>query len=415
MKKPRRSTLKTPFIVGLSALAAALTFGAASAQATWDGSVKLGLLSDMSGVFANFSGPGSIVAAQMSIDDCLKVECKGMKIELLTVDHQNKTDLAIAKAREWADIQKVDAYVDMVNSAVALAMANLAVEKNKIALFVGGPVKLTNEDCHPQNTVQWMWDTFAQVSAAVKGLAKPGQKWFFITVDYAYGKATSDEARKQLEAAGATVVGEAKHTLNAADFSSQILAAKQSGADVVAFINSGSDVANALKAAREFDLGGKQILAAFIPTIYEIQGVGLETAQGLTFPESFYWNVDDGTRRFAQRFVDIHKKGPPSLTHAGVYSSVYHYLKSVAAAKSTDTATVMKQMHTLPIKDDAVRNAKLRVDGRMVHDYYLFKVKAPAESKEKWDLYNLVRILPGDDVFLPLSQSQCPAVKTAAK
>lgn len=400
---------------GLIAIAAAALCGQAAQAEISDGVVKIGLLTDMSGSFSQFSGQGSVVAAQMAIDDCLAKECKGLKVELLSMDHQNKTDIALAKAREWADVNKVDAYADMVNSAVALAMLNLSVEKGKAALFAGGPLRITNEDCQPEYAVQWMWDTYSQTAAAIKGLAKPNQKWYFITVDYAYGNAAVAEARKQLDALGASTIGESKHPLNSSDMSSQIIAALQSKAQVVAFANSGADAANAIKSASEFQLGAKKTLAAFFPTIYEIKGIGLSQSKGLSFPESFYWDIDDGTRRFSSRFMDIYKKGPPSLTHAGVYSSVYHYLKAVAASKSDDARTVIQKMHELPIQDDVVRNPKLRPDGRMVHDYYYFRVKSPQESKAPWDLYALQKTLPGDDVFLPVSESQCRVFKTKSK
>jgi len=402
--------------IRLSAVALTAMLSATGVQAEIsDGAVRIGLLTDMSGSFSQFSGQGSVVAAQMAIDDCLARECKGMKVELLSADHQNKTDIALAKAREWADVNKVDAYADMVNSAVALAMQNLAVQKKKAALFAGGPLRISNEDCQPEYAVQWMWDTYSQTAAAIKGLAKPKQGWYFITVDYAYGNAAVAEARKQLEAIGAYTVGESKHPLNSSDMSSQIIAAQQSKADVVAFANSGADSANAIKTASEFQLGAKKLQAAFFPTVYEIKGIGLAQAKGLRFPESFYWDIDEGTRRFSKRFMDIYKKGPPSLTHAGVYSSVYHYLKAVAATKSDDARTVVRKMHELPIQDDVVRNPKLRPDGRMVHDYYYFRVKSPQESKGPWDLYALEKTLPGDDVFLPVTESQCRVFKTQAK
>lgn len=399
-----------------SIAASALLLGAGGAQAEIsDGVVRIGLLTDLSGAFSQFSGQGSIVAAQMAIDECLAKECKGLKIELLTADHQNKTDIALAKAREWADVNKVDAYADMVNSAVALAMQNLAVQKKKAALFAGGPVRISNEDCQPEYVVQWMWDTYSQTAAAIKGIAQPKQRWYFITVDYAYGNAAAAEARKQLEAIGAQTVGESKHPLNSSDMSSQVIAAQQANADVVAYVNSGADSANAIKTASQFKLGAKKMQAAFFPTVYEIKGIGLEQAKGLRFPESFYWDIDDGTRRFSKRFMDIYKKGPPSLTHAGVYSSVLHYLKAVAASKSDDAQVAIRTMHQLPIQDDVVRNPKLRPDGRMVHDYYYFRVKNPEESKGPWDLYALEKTLPGDEVFLPVSNSQCRVFKSASK
>lgn len=410
MKSAMKKGLKLTALV----LALAHLGNAAHAEIS-DGVVRIGVLTDMSGSFSQFSGQGSVVAAQLAIDDCLANECKGLKIELLSADHQNKTDLAMAKAREWADVNKVDAYADMVNSAVALAMQNLAVQKNKVALFAGGPVRITNEDCQPEYAVQWMWDTYSQTAAAVKGAAKPGQSWYFVTVDYAYGNAASAEAKKQLEAMGAKVIGESKHPLNSSDMSSQIIAAQQSKAQVVAFVNSGADAANAIKSATEFRLGVSQSLAAFFPTVYEIKGIGLEQSKGLRFPEAFYWDIDDGTRRFGKRFMDVYKKGPPSLTHAGVYSSVLHYLKSVAAAKSDDARTVVKKMHEIPIQDDVVRNAKLRADGRMIHDYYYFRVKTPQESKGPWDLYAVEKTLPGEEVFLPQKESQCRVFKSATR
>ena len=404
-------TVSTNARLKLTALAVALTgsfCGAAQAQIS-DGVVRVGVLTDMSGFLSQFSGMGSVVAAQMAIDDCLAKECKGLKIELLSADHQSKTDLALAKAREWADVNKVDAYADMVNSAVALAMNTLATQKDKVALFTGGPVKITNEDCQPERSVQWMWDTYGQTVASINGAAKPGQSWYFVTVDYVYGNTASAEARKQLEAMGAKVIGESKHPLNSNDMSSQIIAAQQSKAQVVAFLNSGGDTVNALKSANDFRMGNSQVMTAFFPTVYDIK------AKGLRFPEPFYWDLDAGTRRFSKRFMDIYKKGPPSLTHAGVYSSVYHYLKAVAASRSDDARTVVKKMHEIPIQDDVVRNAKLRADGRMLHDYYYFKVKTPQESKGPWDLYTLEKTLSGEEVFLPQSESQCRVFKPAAR
>lgn len=405
-RRVRRLPLPLHLALCATALAPALLISPAQAAIS-DGVVRIGVLTDMTGAFSQFSGQGSVVAAQLAIDDCLARECKGLKVELLYADHQNKTDIALAKAREWADVQKVDAYADMVNSAVALAMQTLAVQKQRAALFAGGPVRISNEDCQPEYAVQWMWDTHSQTTAAVKGLAKPGQTWYFVTVDYAYGNTASAEARKQLEALGAKVIGETRHPLNSTDLSSPLIAAQQSKAQVVAFVNSGADSANAIKTAHDFQLGAKQTLAAFFPTVYEIRGIGLTQAQGLRFPESFYWDLDEGTRRFAQRFMAVYKKGPPSLTHAGVYSSVLHYLKAVAAAGSDDARTAIRQMHQLPIQDDVVRNATLRADGRMIHDYYHFRVKSPQESKNPWDLYAVEKVMPGADVFLPQAQSQC--------
>ncbi len=405
-----RSTLK-PLAAALALLG---TVGTAQARFS-DDVMRVAVLTDMSGAFSQFSGEGSVIAAKLAIEDCLAKECKGMKIDLVAADHQNKVDVALAKAREWFDRERIDVIADNVNSAVALAIQTLAIEKDKMVLLPGGPVRLSNENCAPEHSVQWIWDTYAQAAAVTRTVGKPGESWYFLTVDYAYGHTTEHDARAILEKIGAKVIGSSRHPLNNQDFSSQLLAAQASGADVIALANSGTDASNAIRQAREYGiLGSKQRVVAFIPTIYEIQAIGLDTAQGLSFPESFYWDLDDGTRRFAARFQERYKKGPPSLTHAGVYSSVYHYLKSAAAAGSDSPKAVVGKMRTLPIEDDVVRNARLRPDGRMVHDYYFFTVKSPAESKGTWDLYKLEKVLPGDEVFLPLEASQCPAVRKAS-
>lgn len=374
--------------------------------------VKLGLITDMSGSLSAQSGAGSVAAAQLAIDDCLARECKGMQIELLSGDHQNKPDVAVGIVRKWIDVDKVDAVTDIIQAAVQLAIQGVMAEKGKIALFPGGTARLANEACAPATSVLWMWDTYGQAVGITRPLAKPGSKWFMIAADYAFGQQLVADATGLVQKAGGTVVGSVRHPFNfAGDFSPFLVQAQASGADVIALGSTGTDLINILKAAREFNIGGgKQKLASFVLTVPDINALGLATAQGVTVNEAFYWDLDEGTRAFAKRFMD-RRHAAPSTIQAGVYSVTLHYLKSVAAAGSTDTAAVMAKMHALPIDDPTVKHAMLRADGRMVHDSYLFRVKSPAESTGPFDFYTLAATIPAAEAFRPLSESACPALK----
>jgi branched-chain amino acid transport system substrate-binding protein len=396
-------------------LAAALTTSAAVGvqAAPPTKTVKLGVITDMSGSLSAQSGRGSVIAAQMAIDDCLARECAGMTIELVSADHQNKPDIAVGIVRKWIDVDGVDAVTDIIQAAVQLAIQNLMKEKNHIALFPGGTARLANEDCAPQTSVLWMWDTYGQAVGITRPLATPESSWFFVAADYAFGNSLISDATGLVQRAGGRVVGSVRHPFNATgDFASFLLQAQNSGASVVAIGSTGGDLINMLKQAREFGMGkDSQKLASFVLTLPDVAALGLDITQGITVNEAFYWNLDAQTREFGRRFLAKYEKAMPSTIQAGVYSVTLHYLKSVAAAGTTDTAAVMKTMHELPIADATVRHATLRPDGRMVHDSYLFRVKSPAESKEPFDFYELKATIPAKDAFRPLQESACPALK----
>lgn len=376
-----------------------------------DGAVKIGVLTDMSGVYSDITGKGSITAARMAVEDCLRAECAGMKIEIVSADHQNKADVGSAIAREWIDRQGVDVLADMSNASLQLAIPPLLKDKNRVGLFPGGTARLTGDACQPDHVVQWMWDTYVQVAGIANHLTKPGTKWYLVTADYALGHQLEADAKTLVTAKGGTYVGSVRHAFPAVDLSSQLLTAQGSGADLIALANAGGDTVAGIKTARDFGIGqDKQKLVAFFLTAMDVKSVGLASAQGTILTEGFYWNIDDRTRAFSERFKTAHG-AVPSAIQAGVYSSVRHYLKAVAAAKSDEAKTVIAKMRELPIEDEVVRNAKLREDGRMVHDFYVFQVKKPAESKGEWDLYDLVATIPGDQAFRPLAQSACPAIK----
>ena len=392
-------------------LMSACAAGSAAAAGFSDGKVKVGVLTDMSGPYSDFTGKGSVVAAQMAVDDCLSAECKGMVIEVISADHQNKGDIGAAIAREWIDRQGVDVITDMSNAAIQLALPTILKEKNRIGLFPGGTARLTGDACMPSHIVQWMWDTYVQVAGVANALTKPGTKWYLVTADYAFGNQLEADAKTLVTAKGGTVIGSVRHAFPAGDLSSQLLTAQGSGADIIGLANGGSDTIMAVKTAREFGIRqGKQKLAAFFLTVMDVRSLGLDTAQGTLLTEGFYWDLDDGTRAFSARFRAAHGT-VPSAIHAGIYSAVRHYLKAAAAAGTDEAQSVMAKMHEMPVQDEVVRNAHLRPDGRLVHDFYVFQVKQPAASKGEWDLYDTVATIPGDQAFRPLAQSTCPAIR----
>ncbi len=397
----------------LFTLAAALVAASGVAQAQLsDDVVKIGVLTDMSGTYSGMGGQGSVVAAKMAVEDCLKGPCKGMKIEVLSADHQNKADVGSAKAREWLDRDKVDALADLTNSAVALAVQKLLKEKGGIALYSGpATTRLTNEDC-AANGFHWMFDTYALAAGAAATLTRLGSKsWSFVTVDYAFGHSLEKDASDVVKANGGQVLGSVRHPLNVSDFSSFLLQAKASKAQVIGLANGGQDTVNALKSAREFGVGGKdQKISALMMFLTDVHAMGLDTAQGLVFTDGFYWDKDEQTRAFSARFDKLHKGAKPTMVQASVYSSVLHYLKAVAAAKTDNYKVVAQKMRELPIDDAVMRNASIRPDGRVIHDMYLFQVKKPSESKKPWDYYNYLSTIPAQVAFKPLDQSSCPLV-----
>ncbi len=377
-----------------------------------DGVVKIGLVLDMTGLYSDITGTGSVAAARMAIED-FGGKVLGKPIELLYTDHQNKPDIAANKARDWFDREKVDAILDVAASGPALAVAEVAKEKNRIAVFSGpGSVRLTNEACTPV-TVHWAYDTYALANATGRAvLAKGGDTWFFLTADYNFGTALEKDTTDVIKAGGGKVLGAVRHPLNASDFSSYLLQAQASGAKVIGLANAGGDTINAIKAAREFNLtaDGKQRLAGLLVYINDIHSLGLNVAQGMMLTESFYWDLNDETRKWSRRYFERTKK-MPNISQAGVYSTTLHYLKAGQAAGTDETGAVMKKMKEMPVNDMFAKNGRIREDGRMVHDMYLFEVKKPSESKYPWDYYKLVDTVPGAQAFKPLADSACPLVK----
>ncbi|MEN7530378.1 MULTISPECIES: ABC transporter substrate-binding protein [unclassified Cupriavidus] len=384
----------------------------ASHAAVSDDVVKIGLLLDMSGLYADVTGRGSATAAQMAIDD-FGGKVLGKKVELVVVDHQNKADIAANKAREWFDTDKVDAILDVAASAPALAVLDVAKQKNKIVVFSGpGTERITNDLCTPVS-VHYAYDTYALANTTARAMVQRGGKtWFFLTADYAFGHTLQASATSVVNESGGQVLGAARHPLNTSDFASYLLQAQASKAQVVGLANAGGDTVNAIKAASEFGLtrSGTQKMAGLLLYINDIHAIGLKTAQGLVLTEAFYWDMNDATRTWSRKYFDRVKK-MPNMSQAGVYSSVTHYLKSVQAAGGDETASVMKQMKSLPINDFFAKNGRIREDGRMIHDMYLFEVKKPEESKYPWDYYKLLATVSGDQAFMPVAKSQCPLLK----
>lgn len=398
------------------AIAAALACGSAHAQqpkaAISDDVVKIGMLLDMSGLYADVTGRGSATAAQMAIDD-FGGKLLGKKIELVVVDHQNKADIAANKAREWFDTANVDAILDVAASAPALAVLEVAKQKNRIVVFSGpGTERITNDLCTPVS-VHYAYDTYALANTTARTMVQRGGKsWFFLTADYAFGHTLQDSATAVINENGGKVLGAARHPIGASDFASYLLQAQASKAQVVGLANAGGDTVNAIKAASEFGLtrNNTQRMAGLLLYINDIHAIGLKTAAGLVLTEAFYWDMNDATRAWSRRYFDKLKK-MPNMSQAGAYSSVMHYLKSVQAAGTDETAAVMKKMKSTPINDFFAKNGRIREDGRMIHDMFLFEVKSPAESKYPWDYYKVLATMPGDQAFMPASKSQCPLLK----
>lgn len=388
-----------------------MAFAATSAMAQTK-PLKLGAILDMSGLYADITGVGSETAAKMAAED-FGGEVLGRKIEIIAADHLNKADLSANIARDMLDNQGVEAIIDVAASATALAASEIARARNKIIIFNGpGSIRLSNEACGPY-TVHYVFDTYAQANVTGLATVKNGlDTWFFLSADYAFGADLEKDTTAVVTKAGGKVLGSVKHPLNTSDFSSFLLQAQSSKAKVVGLANAGGDTITAIKQAAEFGLtrSGGQKLSPLLAFISDIDSVGLDTAQGLILAEAFYWDLNDETRAFTKRFQERTKRVPTSA-QAGVYSSVMHYLKAVKAAGTTDSAPVMKLMKETPINDMFAKNGRIREDGRMVHDMYLFEVKKPSESKGRWDDYKLLATVPAEQAFQPLEASRCPLVK----
>ena len=398
----------------LGLMAAGILGHAAAARAATLRSVKVGILTDQSGPFSDQAGPGSVVAAHMAAED-FAGEAAGLEVEIIAGDHQNKPDIGAALARKWVDEDGVAAIGDLPNSAVGLAVASIMRDKNRVTLASStASSDLTGAACAP-TTVQWVTDTWAQANGVVQGLLGQGKdSWFFITVDYALGKTLERDATKAVLAGGGKVLGDALHPLNTADLSSLLLQAQASGAKVIALANTGSDVINSIKQASEFGmLNGKQTLAAMFIQISDIHAIGLKTAQGLVLCEAFYWDLDDRTRAWSQRFAQRMNGRMPTQNHAGVYSSTLAYLRAVRDAGTIEGNLVVDRMRSRPIADPLFGETTIRRDGRAVHAMHVFRVKQPQASLGAWDYYERIDTIPPEHAFRPLDQGGCPLIKAS--
>jgi branched-chain amino acid transport system substrate-binding protein len=398
-------------LLSLSVLAAAMVCGTAQAQMT-DGVIKIGVMNDMSGLYADLTGPGSVVAAQMAVED-FGAAAKGLKVEIVGADHQNKPDVGSNIVRTWIDVDKVDVIVDVPTSSVALAVNQIVKDKNKVFLVSGAAASdLTGKACSP-NTIHWTYDTWALANGTGNAIVKTGgDTWFFITADYAFGHALERDTAAVVEKAGGKVLGKVRHPFPGTDFSSFLLQAQTSKAKIIGLANAGGDTVNSIKQASEFGIvRGGQKLAGLLVFISDVKALGLATAQGLIFTESWYWDSNDVNREFAKKFSERNKGIYPSMIHAGVYSAVTHYLKAVSDLKSdADGKAVVAKMKSTPTDDKLFGKGTVREDGRKIHPMYLFEVKAPAESKGPWDLYKLRATIPADEAFRPLKDGGCPLV-----
>jgi branched-chain amino acid transport system substrate-binding protein len=395
----------------LLALALAGIVGTAQAQIS-DGVIKIGVLSDMSGLYTDLAGAGSVVATKMAVEDS-GIEKRGYKVEIVSGDHLNKADVGSAIASKWYDAEKVDVIVDVPSSGVALAVAQITRDKGKAFLASGpGTSDLTGKACSP-NTVHWAYDTWMLANGTGTALTKQGgDSWFFISADYAFGAALERDTTAAVIKNGGKVVGGVKAPLNTQDFSSFLLQAQTSKAKIIGLANAGGDTTNAIKQAAEFGITkGGQKLAGLLVFLTDVHALGLQTAQGLTFTETFYWDQNDQSRAFAKRFSALDKGIYPTMVHAGVYASVLHYLKAVEALKSDDGTKVVAKMKEMATDDPLFGKGTIRADGRKIHPAYLVQVKTPAESKGPWDYYKIVATIPADQAFRPLADGGCPLVK----
>jgi branched-chain amino acid transport system substrate-binding protein len=396
-------------LLSVAALGALLACSGAHAQQV---TVKIGILNDMSSVYSDAGGPGSVAAAKMAIADFMAAH-KDIKVELLSADHQNKPDVGASIASQWIDVDKVDMILDVPNSGVALAIANVVKQKNKVFVINGAASSdLTGPKCNA-NMVHWTYDTWMLANGTGKAIVKNGgDTWFFLTADYAFGLALERDTEAVVVANGGKSLGHARHPLNNADFSSFLLQAQASKAKVVGLANAGGDTINAIKQAAEFGIvKGGQSLAGLLVFVSDIAALGLPTAHGLLLTETFYWDLNDGTRAWTKRWQQERPGKWPNMAHAGNYASVLHYLKAVAALKSAaDGAAVVAKMKDLPTDDPLFGKGTIRGDGRKLHPAYLFEVKKPEESKYPGDFYHLRATIPADEAFRPLKDGGCPLV-----
>jgi branched-chain amino acid transport system substrate-binding protein len=401
--------------ISAALLGTALSLVTGSLALAQDKTVKIGSLSDQSGLYADLGGPGSTLAAQMAAEDS-GLTAKGWKIDIVSGDHQNKPDVGTSIARQWLDVDKVDVIVDVPNSGVALAVNNIIKEKNAVYINSGAATSdLTNAQCSP-NTVHWTYDTYMLAHTTGQALVKAGgDTWFFLTADYAFGAALERDTTAVVTANGGKVLGGVKHPLNTSDFSSFLLQAQSSKAKIIGLANAGGDTTNSIKQAAEFGIvKGGQKLAALLLFLTDVKAIGLETAQGLNFTETFYWDMNDDTRAFSKKYAARMKNGaPPTMVQAGVYAGLLHYFKALEALGGNphDGIKVVEKMKSIPTDDKLFGKGEIQPNGRTIHSAYLFEVKKPSESKAPWDFYKLVGTVPGDQAFTPLSESKCALLK----
>jgi branched-chain amino acid transport system substrate-binding protein len=400
--------------VRLSALAIALLVSAsypAAAQQFSDNKVKIGILNDQSGVYADFGGKWSYEAARMAVED-FGGKVKDMPIEVVTADHQNKADIASNIARQWYDTEQVDAIMELTTSSVALAVQGISVEKKKIDIVTGAATTdLTGKACSPYG-FHWAYDTHAlAVGTGGALVGQGGDTWFFLTADYAFGYSLEEQTANFVKSKGGQVLGAVRHPLATTDYSSFLLQAQSSGAKVIGLANAGLDTANSIKQAAEFGIvAGGQRLAALLFTLAEVHGLGLEAAQGLTLTEGFYWDRDDKSREWSKKFMERTGR-MPNMIHAGTYSAVMQYLRAIDQAGTDETEAVAKNLHEMPVDDIFAQGGKVGANGRMIHDMYLLEVKKPAESTQPWDYFKVLATIPGDEAYIKPAESGCPLVK----
>ena len=398
----------------LSSLIAGLGLvAAAGAQAQISGNVvKIGVMNDMSGVYADIGGPGSTLAAKMAVEDYLKTTKSSLKVEVVSADHQNKPDVGSNIARKWYDTDGVDMIVDVPTSSVGLAINQVTKEKGKAYVNTGSATSdLTGKDCSP-NTVHWLYDTWMLAHGTGSAVVKSGgDTWYFLTADYAFGHALERDTSEVVKASGGKILGSVKVPLNTQDFSSFLLQAQSSKAKIIGLANAGGDTINSIKQAAEFGIvKGGQKLAGLLVFLPDVHGLGLATAQGLNVTEAWYWDLNDASRAWTKRFVAANGGKYPSSDHAGVYAGVLHYLKAVDAAKTDDGTKVIAKMKELPTDDPLFGKGSIRADGRKIHPVYLFEVKKPSESKGPYDYYKVLQTIPADKAFRPIDQGNCPLV-----
>jgi len=375
------------------------------------GVVKIGVLNDQSGTYSDFGGKGSVAAAEIAIEE-FNPSAKGIKVELISADHQTKPDVASAIARKWYETEQVDAIADLTGSSVAIAINNMARDLKKITLMTGpGTTALTNKECSPTG-FHWGWDTYSQSVSSASALLDKGYKdWFILSADYAFGHQMVADLSRVVTEKGGKIVGSVKHPLGTMDFSSFLLQAQSSGAQLIALANGGSDTVNALKQAADFGIAQNgQALAGMVVVMSDVKALGLQSAQGLTFATSYYWDRDERSRAFAKKFIE--RRGVmPGMIHAATYSAVLHYLKAIEAAGTDDATAVAAKMRDMPVNDDFTQTGKIRADGRMITDMYLVQVKSPKDSKSEWDYFDILSTIPAEQTAAPLSQTTCPTAK----